>query len=1012
MRTVQTKRSIKARNRKENSYKILLTFKDKKLMKKLLLSLVAILAAVNLSAKDEDEGGWMKNFTPVADAADLKGVHVAQAGDGSVYVSSSQNAEFTFGTSTVSASDLTGAIIVKYDKDGNEQWTTRMSGAATITTMNAAEDGTLYVAGTFTDEVSLILNEAPAVMASEDVISAFVGKVSKDGGFTVVKTFTPETDATIAAAMGDPWGDGEVVPLYSGWDPIYVTPTKIQVANGKVYVAARYTGDVPSIGWEGAYIDFGSYDDDISAGVFMLDAATLGNAQSLCYVQKTGGIGLYSQNYPEALSFTIMNETPVVGFFGYGDLTLTPGTGEPKDYTFAPGSHPFVLAAFLEEGLTSIEYTAAPHWKDAKPYKVFMEKAGDNVIIGGTFYGELPFDNSQTSGTVGTDGNDPTYAFNSSPFVASFNTNTGQLDWAGAAPLEANAIQMAVTGPEIHAATDKGIFTIETETGKVDEDKVMDVVLSDASAWKDDYAALVMANENTVVVKSMDMGDNGGGEGDGVNFGHWTKSIKPIAEGSNSDLKGLHTSVANDGSVYASMTYNQEFSFAGEKYSAPEDNMVSALVLKYNNEGDEQWAATFDGAVEVTAMANDIEGNLYVAASYEGAVMINAPFGQTPVAEGGSSFIAKIAPNGVVENVKTLSSIVDPTIGSLMGDPWDEGYEMPLYQAWDPIYVAPNKMKVYGDRLYVSATYKGDVPEFGWEGAYIDAWGMYQDDKSAGIFSLNTATLDDARNVLYLQKTGTVTDDQCFPEALNFDVALDGKIYYSFIGFGNQTVTLANGKSKNFTFNTTTDGSGNKEHALVVGITSDVANSKVYSAEMNDNSYPTYDIKNMMVDGGTIYMGGTFYGNFWFWPSTTLDYNAAFSAKFSLNNDMVDSNWSDMESECTAYAFEGGNIIASSSTEGTALIGNGGDNRVISKVALDDVANFFTAANGYICHDGVKVYVAGRYHADEAGKLADGIKKVTPAAVKKAVRYNIAGQRVDDSYKGFVIENGVTKLAK
>ncbi len=1012
MCTVQTNRSIKTRNRKEKSYKLLLTFKDKRLMKKLLLSLVALVAAVNLSAKDEDEGGWMKNFTPVADAADLKGVHVAQAGDGSVYVSSSQNAEFTFGTSTVSASDLTGAIIVKYDKDGNEQWTTRMSGAATITTMNAAEDGTLYVAGTFTDEVSLILNEAPAVMASEDVISAFVGKVSKDGGFTVVKTFTPETDETIAMSE---------IPFYlPDEEPIYVTPTKIKVAGDKVYVAITYQGDIKALGWDGAYAyleDYMMYLDNKSAGVFALNADALDSPTTICTVQATStaddGIS-ETQHYPEALSFTVMNETVVVGFFGFGDLTLTPGNvGKKRNYSFESGSHAFVLAAFLEEGLVDIPYTAAPHGKDAKPYNVFMDKAGDNVIIGGTFYGELPFDNSQTSGAVGApEKGYPTYAQAYAPFVASFNTNSGQLDWAGAAPLEARAIQMAVTGPEIHAATDKGIFTIETETGKVDEDKVMDVVLSDASAWKDDYAALVMANGNTVVVKSMDMGDNGGGEGDGVNFGHWTKSIKPIAEGSNSDLKGLHTSVANDGSVYASMTYNQEFSFAGEKYSAPEDNMVSALVLKYNNEGNEQWAATFDGAVEVTAMANDIEGNLYVAASYEGAVMINAPFGQTPVAEGGSSFIAKIAPNGVVENVKTLSSIVDPTIGSLMGDPWDEGYEMPLYQAWDPIYVAPNKMKVYGDRLYVSATYKGDVPEFGWEGAYIDAWGMYQDDKSAGIFSLNTATLDDARNVLYLQKTGTVTDDQCFPEALNFDVALDGKIYYSFIGFGNQTVTLANGKSKNFTFNTTADGSGNKEHALVVGITSDVANSKVYSAEMNDNSYPTYDIKNMMVDGGTIYMGGTFYGNFWFWPSTTLDYNAAFSAKFSLSDNSVDSNWSDMESECTAYAFEGGNIILSSSTEGTALIGNGGDNRVISKVALDDVANFFTAANGYICHDGVKVYVAGRYHADEAGKLATGIKKVTPAAVKKAVRYNIAGQRVDDSYKGFVIENGVTKLAK
>ena len=1001
MRTVQTKRSIKARNRKEISYKILLTFKDKRLMKKLLLSLVALVAAVNLSAKDEDEGGWMKNFTPVADAADLKGVHVAQAGDGSVYVSSSQNAEFTFGTSTVSASDLTGAIIVKYDKDGNEQWTTRMSGAATITTMNAAEDGTLYVAGTFTDEVSLILNEAPAVMASEDVISAFVGKVSKDGGFTVVKTFTPETDATIAAATGDPWDIGVEGPLYNGWDPIYVTPTKIQVANGKVYVAARYTGDVPSIGWEGAYIDLGSYDDDISAGVFMLDAATLGNAQSLCYVQKTGGIGLYTQNYPEALSFAIMNETPVVGFFGYGDLTLTPGTGEPKDYTFAPGSHPFVLAAFLEEGLTSIEYTAAPHWKDAKPYKVFMEKAGDNVIIGGTFYGELPFDNSQTSGTVGTDGGDPTYAFNFSPFVASFNTNTGQLDWAGAAPLEASAIQMAVTGPEIHAATDKGIFTIETETGKVDEDKVMDVVLSDASAWKDDYAALVMANGNTVVVKSMDMGDNGGGEGDGVNFGHWTEDIKPIAEGSNSDLKGLHTSVANDGSVYASMTYNQEFSFAGEKYSAPEDNMVSALVLKYNNEGDEQWAATFDGAVEVTAMANDIEGNLYVAASYEGAVMINAPFGQTPVAEGGSSFIAKIAPNGVVENVKTIQAVPDPELVAT-----------DMY--WpDALYVTINQLKCYGKTLFGSASYNANVPEIGWQASYVNVWDMmYMENRNKGIFAIDCETLSNFESVLTVQNAERISYDQFYPEALGFDIDAKGQVYYSFIGFGNLAVTPATGKAKNFTFNIAGDESGNKEHGLVVGKTADLANSKVYRVGMNDNSYPIYDIKNMMVEGTDIYMGGTFYGNFWFWPSTTLDYNAAFSAKFSLNNDMVDSNWSDMESECTAYAFEGGNIIGSSSTEGTFLIGNGGDSRVISKVALDDVANFFTAANGYICHDGVKVYVAGRYHADEASKLADGIKKVTPAAVKKAVRYNIAGQRVDDSYKGFVIENGVTKLAK
>lgn len=964
-------------------------------MKKLLLSLVALVATVSMYA--DDVKPWQKSFTPVADAKDLAGVHVAQSPDGSVYVSSTQDAEFPFAGGTVPSAEITGAVIVKYGVDGTEQWATVLEGAATITAMDVAPNGTLYVAGTFTDVVAYTdAQQEIQQVESPDVISAFVGKVSANGGFAAFKQIKPEVDPVIGSAMLD----GEY--LYQMWDPIYVKPNKIQATDGYVYVSAFYMGDVPELEWDGAYIDIAGfmYMDDISAGVFYAntDLTELG---SYCTVQKTGVVS-DTQSYPEAISFAAKGTSwPLIGFVGTGSLTLKSGMFfSEDDFSFTPGSHPLVVAdLFSNEGPTV--FNAAPHWKSAKPYNLFMELKADNeLIVAGTTYGELPLDNTKTTGEATLSEDAPVYSLSYAPFVASLNVPKNEaatVNWTQLAPLEAKAVKVVLSGNEIHAATDKGGFAFDAESGEMEGEK--DVLFADVDAYANKYEAAVMVNENSVVV--MNIEEENHEDKEPTQFGNWTKSLKPIAEGDEAKLAGLHTAVGADGSVYASMTYNQEFSFAGEKYSAPEDNMVSALVLKYNNEGDEQWAATFDGAVEVTAMANDIEGNLYVAASYEGAVMINAPFGQTPVAEGGSSFIAKIAPNGVVENVKTIQAVPDPEL-----------VETGMY--WpDALYVSINQLKCYGKTLFGSASYNANVPEIGWQASYLNVWDMmYMENRNKGIFAVDCETLSNFESVLTVQNAERISNDQFYPEALGFDIDAKGQVYYSFIGFGNLAVTPATGKAKNFTFNIAGDESGNKEHGLVVGKANDIANSKEYSAGMHDNSYPTYDIKNMMVEGTDIYMGGTFYGNFWFWPSTTLDYNAAFSAKFSLNNDMVDSNWSDMESECTAYAFEGGNIILSSSTEGTALIGNGGDNRVISKVALDDVANFFTAANGYICHDGVKVYVAGRYHADEAGKIATGIKKVTPAAVKKAVRYNIAGQRVDDSYKGFVIENGVTKLAK
>ena len=120
------------------------------IMKKLVLMwMVAMLAAVNLYA--EEEGGmgkWQKSFQPVTNADDMGTVRVAQAPDGSVYVSSKWNAALQFAKKNVAKPEIeSSSIILKYDADGEEQWAVTLEGNVLVKTMAVDADGTLYAAG-------------------------------------------------------------------------------------------------------------------------------------------------------------------------------------------------------------------------------------------------------------------------------------------------------------------------------------------------------------------------------------------------------------------------------------------------------------------------------------------------------------------------------------------------------------------------------------------------------------------------------------------------------------------------------------------------------------------------------------------------------------------------------------------------------------------------------------------------------------------------------------------------
>ena len=430
-------------------------------MKKNLLKAIALLFVTALPIQNafSAESGWTAQFTPVNDAAELGQLKTATAADGSVYVSSTYNQAFNFAGSEVADPEgLTSAFIAKYDVEGKEAWGITMFGNATISALDADADGTLYVAGQFMDVVEYTgTNGVKGEISSPSSISAFIAKISKDGKFEVVKTFTSVTDESIASAVGDPWDAGFESPLYSAWDPIYVAPNNIQIDGDKVYVSAKYIGDVKELGWEGSYVDvFGMmYSDNYSYGVLSLNKSDLSDAKSIATVQNTELVS-YDQFYPEALNFVAENGTVYVGFFGFGNLSLNTGTA--TNFNFANDyegglEHAFVLATISNGEVTTKVFNAEKHDKSAKPYNVFMDVNGDELIISGTYYGQNPFDNTLSTGELAND-----------IFVASVAKASGAANWAYVSGNESKAICANVFASQALLSTTAGSIAIDLST--------------------------------------------------------------------------------------------------------------------------------------------------------------------------------------------------------------------------------------------------------------------------------------------------------------------------------------------------------------------------------------------------------------------------------------------------------------------------------------------------------------------------------------------------------------------
>jgi len=466
-------------------------------MKKILLSLTAFVAVMAASAQDANFREWNRVFEPVSDAAELAGVRSAVSAEGDVYVSSTYNKAFAFaGKEVADPEGLTSATIVKYNVQGTEQWTVTFFGNAVIFDLDVDADGTLYAAGHYMDGLDCIGTDGQNIVleGAGFAYSAFVAKISKDGKVEQVKSFSPVVDEEIASKMGDPWGEGVESPLYSSWDPIYVTPNKIQVCGDQVIVSAKYIGDVPELGWDGSYLDYYGmmYMDNYSYGVMALNKSDLYSAKSIAVVQNTELVS-YDQFYPEALNFVAENGTVYVGFIGFGNLTLKTAATTPANFTFENDyngtlEHAFVLAAIKGEEVTTNVYNTTSHDKSAKPYNIFMDASNDNLYIGGTYYGVCNFDSTLTSGELASD-----------TYLASVSKADGSVNWAKAGGKEATATCMSVNGKGVILSTSASEYTVsDVATGEILATGAQ--TLADADAVSSTFMTYVYATDTKVNV--------------------------------------------------------------------------------------------------------------------------------------------------------------------------------------------------------------------------------------------------------------------------------------------------------------------------------------------------------------------------------------------------------------------------------------------------------------------------------------------------------------------------------
>ena len=317
--------------------------------------------------------------------------------------------------------------------------------------------------------------------------------------------------------------------------------------------------------------------------------------------------------------------------------------------------------------------------------------------------------------------------------------------------------------------------------------------------------------------------------------------------------RGAAMTIDNEGNAIVTGSYTTDLSFAASNLEA---TATSAFVAKYDKAGNKKWAAGLNGAATINAITTDAEGNIYAAGVFADVVKILNANGEskqtiTGMAERtdkATGFIVKYSKDGEYVASKTITPQTNAALIDLglMYDPSASFYA--------------KKLVVDGTKLYLSASYKGDVnvDNVALSGKYVNIGGfMFQDAVSMCVLSFNTSDLGDAKTVSYFGAKEQATTDLAYQtEDVNFDVH-DGKVYVGYVACGKEMTLYAGNSTSDVSL--VYSGEGTNEHGYILAvIDGNNVTKKVFHSVATDNAKVLNTIDHMVFKNDKLYLVGTF----------------------------------------------------------------------------------------------------------------------------------------------------------
>ena len=331
----------------------------------------------------------------------------------------------------------------------------------------------------------------------------------------------------------------------------------------------------------------------------------------------------------------------------------------------------------------------------------------------------------------------------------------------------------------------------------------------------------------------------------------WTDNLTTTAEAK--DLtRAAAMAVDNEGNSIVTGSFTKDLEFAAS-YLEPVAN--SAFIAKYDKAGAKKWAAGLAGAATVTTVATDADGNVYAAGVFADQVAIKDASGETKATITGmadkvdkvSGFIVKYDKQGAYVASKTILAESNPEIAA-----------QDMLGVLNPSFTA-KKLVVDGNKLYLSASYKGNVALDGvtLQGKYActEGW-LFNDETAMCVLSFDAGDLANANIVSMLGATEQLTNEATYnTEDVNFAIH-DGKIYVAYVASGKDMTLTAAGKDTKIE---TAYKEGVIEHAYVLAaIDGDQVTTQVYHSVATDNSNTLNTIDEMAYQKGKLYLAGSF----------------------------------------------------------------------------------------------------------------------------------------------------------